>query len=173
MANEYGNYQDSGFNDDTIWRLGGGPIKLDPGTVAGGGAFSSGGPSIIADGPHVAVGVVSVEVNSAGNLLITTDGSFNPICIAHVTPDETLAARGISCGPSVGTTTTVVSFSKADVQLNLTVQADWDAVAGSSSNIWVSWASPIVRGVGAVSLAQQAIDLYTALEARVAALEGN
>lgn len=173
MANEYGDFMDSGFNDDTIWRLGGCPIRLDAGTVAGGGSFSSGGPYIIADGPHVAVGVVSVEVNSAGNLLITTDGSFSPICIAHVTPDETLAGRGISCGPSVGTTTTVVSFSKADVQLDLTTQTDWDKVAGSSSNIWVSWASPIVRGIGQPSLAQQAIDLYTALEARVAALEGN
>jgi hypothetical protein len=173
MANEYGDFMDSGFNDDTIWRLGGGPIRLDSGTVAGGGAFSSGGPFIIADGPHVAVGLVSVAVNGSGNLVITTDGSFTPVCRVHVTPDETLAARGISCGPSVGTLTTVVSFSKADVQLDLTTQTDWDAVSGSSANIWVSFGSPIVRGIGEPSLAQQAIDLYTALEARVAALEGN
>jgi hypothetical protein len=173
MANEYGDYMDSGFNDDTVWRFGGCAIRLEDGTVSGGGAFASGGPVIIADGPHVAVGVVSVAVNGSGNLVITTDGSFNPICIAHVTPDETLAARGISCGPSVGTVTTVVSFSKADVQLDLTTQLGWDAVSGSSSNIWVSWGAPIVRGVGEASLAQQAIDLYTALEARVAALEGN
>lgn len=173
MANEYGDFMDSGFNDDTIWRIGGCAIRLEAGTVSGGGAFASGGPSIIADGPHVAVGVVSVAVNSGGNLVITTDGSFTPICAVHVTPDEALAANGVSCGPSVGTLTTIVSFSKADVQLDLTTQTDWDAVAGSSSNIWVSWASPIVRGTGADSLAQQAIDLYTALEARVAALEGN
>jgi len=171
MANEHGNFMDSGANNDTVWRFGGAAIRLEPGTVAGGGAFSNGGPSIIADGPHVAVGVVSVEVNGSGNLLITTDGSFNPICIARVNPDETLAARGISCGPSVGTTTTIVSFSKADVQLDLTTQVDWDKVAGSSANIWVEWGSPIYRGIGQDSKADRALAAIAALEVRVAQIE--
>jgi hypothetical protein len=171
VANEYGDYLDSGANADTVWLKGGGPIKLETGTVSGGGGFSSGGPSIIADGPHVAVGIVSVSVNSAGNLVVTTDGSFTPICRVWAQPDETLAARGISCGPSVGTTTTVISFSKADVQLDLTTQAGWDAVSGSSANIWVGWESPVYRGVGDPSKADQALALIAALDARLATVE--
>jgi len=171
VANEHGPNMDSGANADTEWLKGGGPIKLEPGTVSGGGGFASGGPSVIADGPHVAVGIVDVSVNASGNLVITTDGSFNPICRVWVTPDETLAARGVSCGPSVGTTTTIVSFSKADVALDLTTQAGWDAVAGSSSNIWVGWEAPVYRGVGQPSKADQAIALLAAIDARLTAVE--
>lgn len=171
MSNEHGNFMDSGANSDTVWLKGGGAIKLEPGTVSGGGAFASGGPSVIADGPHVAVGIVSVAVNGSGNLVITTDGSFTPICRVWVTPDETLAGRGISCGPSVGTTTTIITFSKADVQLDLTTQLGWDAVAGSSANIWVGWESPVYRGVGQPSKEDQALAMLALLDARLTAVE--
>lgn len=173
MSNEYGNYMDSGFNNDTVFRLGGCVIRLEPGTVSGGGAFASGGPYIHADENHIAVGAVSVAVNGAGNLVITTDGGIAPITWCHVTPDETLAGLGITSGPSHNPTSTVIILSDGGTQLDLTGQTDWDTVAGGSSNLWVSWGAPVVRGVGADSLAQQAMDLYTALAARVAALEGN
>lgn len=173
MANEYGNFMDSGFNNDTEWRLGGCVIRLEPGTVGGGGTFVSGGPRIHADENHIAVGATGVAVNSAGNLVITTDGGIAPITWCHTVPDEALASIGMVSGPSQAPTSTVVIMSIGDVQLNLADQTDWDTVAGGSSNLWVSWGAPVVRGVGAPSLAQQAIDLYTALEARVAALEGN
>jgi hypothetical protein len=173
MANEHGNFMDSGFHNDTVWRFGGCVIRLEPGTVAGGGAFTSGGPRIHADANHISVGAMSVAVNSSGNIVVTTDGGIAPITWCVVTPDEALAAIGISSGASHGPTSTVIVLSQADVALNLTTQTDWNKVAGESSNLWISWGSPVVRGVGADSLAQQAIDLYTALEARVAALEGN
>lgn len=173
MANEHGPFMDSGSHNDTVWRFGGCVLRLDPGTVAGGGAFTSGGPRIHADANHISVGAMSVAVNSSGNIVITTDGGIAPITWCHVTPDETLAGIGIASGPSHNATSTVIILSQNNVQLNLSTQVDWDKVAGGSSNLWVSWAAPVSRGIGESSLAQQAIDLYTALEARVAALEGN
>jgi hypothetical protein len=173
MANEYGNFMDAGGNDDTIWRFGGCVVRLEPGTVTGGGTFASGGPSILADADHISVGAISVAVNASGYIVVTTDGAIAPICWADANPDESLAALAVDSGASWNPTTTSIIMSKDGVQLNLTNQADWDAVAGSSNNLWVSWGAPVYRGVGADSLAQQAIDLYTALEARVAALEGN
>lgn len=173
MANEYGNFMDSGFHDDTRWRMGGCVIRLGIGTVAGGGAFTSGGPLIHADENHISVGAISVAVNGTGNLVITTDGGIAPITWCLVDEDEALSAAGIQAGASWNATTTTIFMSQGGAALDLTTQTDWDAVAGSSSNLWVSWGAPVYRGVGEPSLAQQAIDLYTALEARVAALEGN
>jgi hypothetical protein len=161
MANEYGPNMDSGFNDDTIWRFGGAPIGL-----------RDSGPEIIADGPHVAVGVVGVSINGAGNLVIETDGSIDPICIAGATPDETLSGVDVDCGPSVASASTVVVFSKNGVHLDLNNATDYAVVKGSSSNIWAFWGSPVVRGTGGPSLAQQALDLINNnILPRLAALE--
>lgn len=171
MANEHGNFMDSGANNDTVWRFGGCVVHLEPGTVSGGGAFASGGPSILADANHISVGAVSVSVNASGNLVVATDGGIAPITWALVDEDEILSARSVTAGISHNATTTVITCGKNNAALDLTTQAGWDAVAGSSANLWISWGAPVSRGVGNVSLAQQAINLFTALEARVAALE--
>lgn len=173
MADEYGPYMDSGFHNDTVWRFGGCVIRLVAGTVAGGGAFTDGGPLILADENHISVGAESVAVNSLGQIVVTTDGGIAPISWCVVDEDESISAIGVQAGASHGPTSTVIVLSQNNVALDLTQQAAWNIVAGTNANLWISWGAPVVRGVGQPSLAQQAIDLYTALEARVAALEGN
>lgn len=174
MADEHGPFMDSGFNDDTIWRFGGCAVRLQVGTVAGGGAFTSGGPAIIADENHIAVGAVSVAVNSSGQIVVTTDGGIAPITSCVVVPDETLAGAGVTAGASHGPTSTVITMSQGGSALDLTTQTDWNAVAGTNANLWISWKAPVVRGVGEPSIAQQCLDLInTNILPRLAALEGN
>jgi hypothetical protein len=174
MANEYGNFMDSSFNQDTIWNFGACVIRLDPGTVAGGGAFSSGGPRILADENHIAVGAISVAVNASGNIVITTDGGVAPIGACLIGADESLSAKNALPGPSEGPTSTVVVIGQGGAALNLTTQTAWDAVAGTSTNLWCFWAGPVFRGVGQPSIAQQCLDLINDnILPRIAALEGN
>lgn len=174
MADEHGAFMDSGFNDDTVFRKGGCVIRLEPGTVAGGGAFSSGGPRIHADANHISIGATGVSVNSLGQLVITTDGGIAPICDVNVTADEYLVGIGVAGGPSWGPTTTTIVVSQNGSVLDLTDQADWNIVAASTANFWVGWEAPVVRGIGEPSLAQQCLDLINDnILPRIAALEGN
>lgn len=171
MANEHGDFMDSGANADTEWRFGGCVVRLEPGTVAGGGSFSSGGPVIHADINHISIGAVSVAVNSSGQIVITTDGGIAPITWCNVDEDETLSAAGVTAGASWGPTSTVITLARAGVTLNLTLQADWNIAAGANANLWVSWGAPVYRGVGAPSKADQALALIAALDARLSAVE--
>ena len=161
MANEYGDSMDSGANDDTRWRFGGCVVRL-----------GESGPYIHADGQHISIGATSVEIDSNGYLLINTDGHIAPICWAMAVPDETLARDVVITGPSWAANTTRIGFAKAGSALDLSDPSDYAEVSGSNTNIWVSWAAPVYRGVGEPSLAQQALDLINNnILPRLAALE--
>jgi hypothetical protein len=57
------------------------------------------------------------------------------------------------------------------VTLNLTVQADWNIVAGATSNFWVSWTGPIYRGLGQLSKADQALARLAVVEQQISEIQ--
>src|SRR5699024_4234287 len=65
-----------------------------------------GAPSIYANASHQSTGCTDVSITSAGRLRVTqtvTGATEHPIIFAFAQADETLSARGISCGASGGT----------------------------------------------------------------------
>ncbi|MGH3658138.1 MAG: hypothetical protein ACRDUA_15900 [Micromonosporaceae bacterium] len=177
MADEYGAFQDA-TNPDTEWDIRTVVVRLEPGTVHTAGWFDSGGPYIHANATHCAVGVTGVEITDTGALLVTTDGG-SPIGAVVCSPDETLTARGIDCGPSGGASNTHFVFYKENVgRLYLNTQTHWDMVASPLSNVWITWLTPKVRGTGQPSKATQALaalgpvtDVTGAIDAAVMAAQ--
>ncbi|MEH6937299.1 hypothetical protein V7056_05465 [Bacillus sp. JJ664] len=89
---------------------------------------------------HHSVGIKSVKINSSGNLEIATE-SVTPVISINVSPDETLASKGVIAGASVGNQTTIIKFSKNGKPLNLKRSSDYSLIASDVSNLWVSWIS--------------------------------
>jgi hypothetical protein len=172
MADEYGAFMDSSLNEDTEWGKITGVIRFEPGTVAGGGAFITGGPYLHANSGHIAVGITGVSVNASGRLVITTD-SLNQGSVGSVNADEdeTLSGLGIMAGVSGGNGTLTIKLAQNGVVLDLTQQAAWDIVAGPDSNIWVTVDYVKHRGIGLPSKADQALMLLAQLDQRLAAVE--
>lgn len=165
MADEYGPYRDA-IAPDIEWEIRTCVVRFEPGTVNGDGTFESGGPYIHANSTHVSVGVVDVHVTTAGQLEVVNDGGA-PIGSIACVPDESLVQRGIDLGPSGGAPGTRFTARQEGVgQLNLTQQADWDAIAGVNCNVWLTWLTPAVRSAGRPS----PVDRIAALEASVAEL---
>jgi len=120
---------------------------------------------------HTSVGLtgdVKIE-KSSGRIRLVTDGALMGTVIVGI--DETAARQGLSFGPSGGNTYANIECAKLGVFQDLRIQSVYDAVASGNLNIWVVFLSPLVRGVGDPSKADQALALITALEARVTALE--
>lgn len=76
---------------------------------------------------------------STGDLYIDTENGA--IVTMDTAADETISGiKGIVCGPSSGTSLTVVKFydTKDGRKLNLANNADYDKLASTGSNVWVS-----------------------------------
>lgn len=147
-ADEYGQYMDRVYapiDERLAWR--GCVLRFGPGAVRTDGTFpSGGGPYIFSDRSHISVGCRSTRISSGGDLVITTDDGMVPMSSAWVVGDETLASRGIICGPSVGSLATTIRCHKSGVgRLYLNRQAHWDAISGSTSNVWAGWFSVVSR----------------------------
>ncbi|MCI0686970.1 MAG: hypothetical protein L0Y54_07010 [Sporichthyaceae bacterium] len=128
------------IGDRTGLRFRGAVIRFPPGDVRG-----AGRPYIHDNATHVALGVKSVSVDSAGNLVIKTNG-MSPVVSAAVSGDETLSARGIIGGASVGAVTRITFYQVGTGRLRLNRQTHWNAIAGDRANVWVTWIS--VAGAG-------------------------
>lgn len=172
MADEYGPYIDASTNEDTVWGFASGVIRFDSGTVDGNGGFITGGPYIHANSLHINVGITGLSIDEYGRLAITTDtASAGTIGSPRVEEDETLSARGIQGGISGGNGFLNVKFGKNGVPLDLTKQADWDAISGPTANIWVFVPFIRYRGVGQPSKTDQALAAIAALTERMASAE--
>lgn len=163
---EYAEFSDA-TQPDTEWQIRTGVVR-----------FGSAGPYILSNSSHVTVGIPSVEIATTGALWIHSDGANLGSIV--VNGDEQTARLGILLGVSSGVGVAKVSFYRIDFAasliryLNLTVPADYaQMTAGTlgAHNVWVTWMSPLVRGVGAPSKADRALERLAALEARVDALE--
>lgn len=146
MADEYGPWMDASAGY-AVATAGGGLlvprrciIGYRPGKVHTGGWFSEGEGLIVhANSAHLAIGVIRVRLQDDGDVEIITDGRMTPVTSISCDPDETLAARGIDVGPSVGSST-ILRYSMAGVgRLYLNRQEHWDLIAGPQSNSWHMW----------------------------------
>jgi hypothetical protein len=172
MADEYGAYKDSSVNDDIEWGKIACVVRFEPGTVAGGGAFTSGGPYIHANSGHIAVGATGVSVDASGRLVITTDSLGNgTVGTANADEDETLSSLGIQAGISGGNGTLTLKLAQNGTFLDLTQQAAWNIVASPDANIWVSVDYVKARGVGLPSKADQALTQIAQMNQRLASIE--
>ena len=103
-----------------------------------------GSPSIHANAAHQCAGVTSVGITSAGRLRVAqtvTDPAAHPILFAFTQADETLSARGISCGASGGTGDTeyVCYDARLGRALDLSDPDDRARMQGKYSNLWVGF----------------------------------
>jgi len=104
-----------------------------------------GAPSIYANASHQSTGCTDVSITSAGRLRVTqtvTGATEHPIIFAFAQADETLSARGISCGASGGTDDTeyVCFDARLGRALDLSDPRDLLRMQGRNSNLWVGWA---------------------------------
>ncbi|TDE02826.1 hypothetical protein [Jiangella asiatica] len=166
MANEIGPFKDA-THPDIEWDIRACVVRFEPGVVNPDGSFQSGGPYIHANETHVAVGALGVHIDSSGRLEVINDGGA-PIGSITCTPDESLVARGIDLGPSGGAPgTRFIARQDGVGRLYLNLQADWDAIAGETCNVWLAWLTPRVRSTGRPS----PTDRIAELEEKVADLQ--
>lgn len=96
-------------------------------------------PRIHANTGHYCVGVNGdPTVDDKGRLVIPTDaqGQDQAAVSMAINSDETLTAKGISCGGSGGIGKTVIScYDRAGKQ----VRADSSTMYDRGSNLWLSW----------------------------------
>lgn len=93
-------------------------------------------PRIHANPSHYCVGVTGVAVNPDNGDLEVRSNTRGPIVSLSVSPDETLAARGISCGGSGGGGITRIRCFDRD---GAKVRADGPEIYGTYSNLWLTW----------------------------------
>lgn len=106
-----------------------GCIRLDPS-----------GPYAHVNAGHHLVGLTGLWIDSAGQLVLD-HASAGPCASILVSPDETLAGeRGVTAGGSGGGVQTRIRFHHPSIpgrRLYLNRPAEWDLVAGETSNVWV------------------------------------
>lgn len=92
-------------------------------------------PRIYTNAAHYCVGVDSVSVNGDGWLVI--HGSHTePLMDIQVQEDETLASRGIHCGPSGGGIRTVIECYDSQQR---PIKARYTHMYGPGSNLFIKW----------------------------------
>lgn len=93
-------------------------------------------PRIYHNSVHYCLGVESVRADYPSGDLVIEQSSSGPIISVMVSPDETLAKRGISCGASGGVSVTVVRCYN---RLGVKVDAYGPEIYGQYSNLWIAW----------------------------------
>lgn len=94
-------------------------------------------PRLYANASHFCVGVVKVYAEYPSGALVIDQQATQPVINISVSPDETLVARGISCGASGGFNVTKVYCR----DYSGPVKAYSSKMYGSSSNLWIGWTS--------------------------------
>lgn len=95
-------------------------------------------PSIHANSTHYCVGVQRVRASYPSGDLIIDLRTVGPIINIAVSPDETLTARGINCGPRGGMgTIAILCYDRYGHK----IKAYSNKMYGTHSNLWVGWTS--------------------------------
>lgn len=109
------------------------PFRLSASAVI---RFPSSGPYIHNNASHACVGVSQVWIDGSGQLVID-HASVGPVALPVAQPDETMAARGITVGPSGGGTQTRLRFGfPQGGQLRLDYPSHYAQLAGDTVNVW-------------------------------------
>ena len=94
-------------------------------------------PRIHSNSKHYCVGVTAEPtVDDQGRLVVRTDGADQPVVSIAVSPDETLTAKGITCGGSGGSGRTVIACYDRNGK---PVRADSPTIHGKYANLWLTW----------------------------------
>ncbi|MBD5831194.1 hypothetical protein [Janibacter melonis] len=126
----YGRYRDRLVTDDR--------------TVVGGCVirFNANGPWIHANPTHHCTGARRVGISADGRVELTfSDEQRASVITLTADPDETLISRGVVAGATASTRTLYVRLydTAGNRALDLRRSADRIRVAGSMSNMWLSW----------------------------------
>lgn len=113
-------------------KISGGVIRIDPVQ----------GVYLHTNNSHHSVGIESVGIDPDTGYLHIQRYKGDAIVSVVATPDETLAAKGITFGPSGGGRNTYLKLYNRNGQLlDLRKQSDYDQVASSLSNVWIAFFS--------------------------------
>lgn len=94
-------------------------------------------PRVHANSAHYCVGVTDVYAEYPSGDVVIKQQTVGPVVYISVSPDETLAARGITCGASGGVgVLRLRCYDRAG-----RVKAYSPKMYGSTSNLWVGWTS--------------------------------
>lgn len=106
-------------------------VRFDQKTPAG---FTQ--PRIHANSAHICVGVTEVYADRTTGELVVKDNTQGPIVSLSVSPDESMTAKGISCGASGGTATTRIRCYGRDGHR---IAAHSSEMYGPYNNLWLTW----------------------------------
>ena len=105
-------------------KITGGVIRIDPKGVY-----------LHTNSTHHSIGIKSVYIDKNDGSLVVVSEKGNPVVTTSVTPDETIAKKGITVGLSGGGKYSKVFFYKNGKQLKLNSK-QFNEVASPTSNIW-------------------------------------
>lgn len=91
-------------------------------------------PRIHANSSHYCVGVDRIGVED-GDLVVYSN-TVGPIVSLAVSPDESLAEQGITCGGSGGGNRTAIRCYDRD---GVKIDADSSRMHGTYNNLWLTW----------------------------------
>lgn len=172
LASTTGRARAAGTNLHVGWTKAGGygsapePTTVDPGynrlgrhrdlaapplsTVRGGCAvrFNRAGPWVHANAAHRCVGVSRVGITGTGRLEIwMTPQQRAAVLNVQADPDETLTTAGITAGVSISGSQLIIDLYDQRLRrvLDLRRSGDRARIAGSYSNMWLSWTKTTTR----------------------------
>jgi hypothetical protein len=118
----------------------GAAASVEPGSTVTYGAVarlpSSGGWRFLADGSHVTSGYTAISCLSNGALRVQYAPLRNVVTV-FVSPDETLARRGVLAGASVGLTETRILFTRVTSDGPKPITCSSSLLRGDSANVWI------------------------------------
>lgn len=127
----YGSYQKQSIQLDDKTTFTGGVIRID----------RNKGVYLHTNKTHHSRGIKSVAIDKrTGGIKVVRD-RVDAIISVSADPDETLAHKNIDIGISGGGTSTYVLFYQDGKRLDLNKKTDYNKVASSTSNFWISWIS--------------------------------
>lgn len=83
------------------------------------------------DATHRPEGFATITANSTA-VTVNYATAGDAVITGSATPDETLAAAGIVCGPSIGLTSAVIKFGRNGSLINP------DTISNANANVWIS-----------------------------------
>lgn len=171
MSGEYNTYADAWQPDNEV-AVRGGTIRVwdgihaddtDPDYIV------NPGLGLLNDPGHISVGIVKIRIEkSTGRIVVDTDGATNGVPMPG--NDESTVAGGLRWGLTGGSGGQIrIECAKPGTGvMDLADQAVYDSVARPNLNIWFSWMSWLVRGVGLPSKADRALTRLDGHDAQIA-----
>lgn len=170
MADEYGPYADA-INQDTEWQHGTAVIRLTPGSFhtdpEDTAFYINDGAYIHANSGHVNVGPSKIRFHKTYHYMRLYAPGVH-VGAVIITGDETTAKHGLRLGGSGGNNRINISAYWPDgTKLRFANATEYNSIAESGHNLWISWHWPSLRGSGGPSRIDQLITQNAAQQAEL------